>query len=68
MNGIILSVKFLLIIILVIFNGEQIDDEIGEKLEFKNVISVIIGVFVGGVLFLIVIVLIILIFKKGWSR
>lgn len=68
MNGIILSVKFLLIIILGIFNGEQIDNEIGEKLEFKNVISVIIGVFVGGVLFLIVIVLIILIFKKGWSR
>lgn len=68
MNGIILSVKFLLIIILGIFNGEQIDNEIGEKLEFKNVISVIIGVFVGGVLFLIVIVLIILIFKKGLSR
>lgn len=68
MNGIILSVKFLLIIILGIFNGEQIDNEIGEKLEFKNVISFIIGVFVGGVLFLIVIVLIILIFKKGLSR
>lgn len=68
MNGIILSVKFLLIIILGIFNGEQIDNEIGEKLEFKKVVSVIIGVFVGGVLFLIVIVLIILIFKKGLSR
>lgn len=68
MNGTILSVKSLLTTTPATFNGEQTDDETGEKSEPKNATSAIIGASVGGVLFLIVIVLIILTFKKGRSR
>lgn len=68
MNGTILSVKSLLTTTPATFNGEQTDDETGEKSEPKNATSAIIGASVGGVLFLIVIVLIILTFKKGPSR
>lgn len=68
MNGTILSVKSLLTTTPATFNGEQTDDETGEKSETKNATSAIIGASVGGVLFLIVIVLIILTFKKGPSR
>ena len=68
MNGTILSVKSLLTTTPATFNGEQTDDETGEKSEPKNATSAIIGASVGGVLFLIVIVLIILTFKKGGSR
>lgn len=68
MNGTILSVKSLLTTTPATFNGEQTDDETGEKSEPKNATSPIIGASVGGVLFLIVIVLIILTFKKGPSR
>lgn len=68
MNGTILSVKSLLTTTPGTFSGEQTDDETGEKSEPKNATSAIIGASVGGVLFLIVIVLIILTFKKGGSR
>lgn len=68
MNGTILSVKSLLTTTPATFNGEQTDDETGEKSEPKKAASAIIGASVGGVLFLIVIVLIILTFKKGRSR
>ena len=68
MNGTILSVKSLLTTTPGTFSGEQTDDETGEKSETKNAPSAIIGASVGGVLFLIVIVLIILTFKKGPSR
>lgn len=68
MNGTILSVKSLLTTTPGTFNGEQTDNETGEKSEPKNATSPIIGASVGGVLFLIVIVLIILTFKKGPSR
>lgn len=68
MNGTILSVKSLLTTTPGTFNGEQTDNETGEKSEPKNATSPIIGASVGGLLFLIVIVLIILTFKKGPSR
>lgn len=68
MNGTIVSVKSLLTTTPATFNGEQTDDETGEKSEPKNATSAIIGASVGGVLFLIVIVFIILTFKKGRSR
>ena len=65
LNGTILRVQPLLKTTPGTFNGKQTDDEGGEESEHKNATIAIIGASTAGVVFLLVIVALILTFKKG---
>ena len=68
MNGTILSVQSLVTSSPDAFQGEQTDDESGEGSKPKNSTSAIIGASIGGVLFFLIIVAIVLTFKKNQHR
>ena len=68
MNGTILSVQSLIISSPDTFQGEQTDEESDEGSKPKNATSAIIGASIGGVLFFLIIVALVLIFKKNQNR
>ena len=68
MNGTILSVQSLLTSSPDTFKGEQTDDESDEGSKPKNATSAIIGASIGGVLFFLVIIALVLAFKKSQNR
>ena len=64
MNGTILSVQSLLTSSPGTFEAEQTDDESDEGLKPKNATSAIVGASIGGVLFFIIIIVLVLTFKS----
>ena len=68
MNGTILSVKSLLTSTPDTFKGEQKDEESDEESQSKRATCAIIGASIGGVLFFLIIVALILTFKKSQNR
>ena len=68
MNGTILSVQSLVTSSPDASKGEQSDDESDEGSKLKSATSVIIGASIGGVLFFLLIVALVLTFKKSQNR
>jgi len=68
MNGTILSVQSLVTSSPDTFKGEETDDESDEGSKPKSATSVIIGASIGGVLFFLLIVALVLTFKKSQNR
>lgn len=68
MNGTILSVQSVVTSSPDTFKGEQTDDESDEGSKPKNATSAIIGASIGGVLFFLIIVTLVLTFKKNHNR